>query len=119
MSQETEINSTSTKYKHWSWQQDDNKIVWLNINKADASTNVLSESVLEELEGVLSEVSAASPKGLVIASTKENGFIAGADVKEFTQLKDEASATALIKRGQRVFDKLAALPFPTVALIHG
>ncbi len=119
MNQETETHPTSMQYEHWSWHQDDNGVVWLNIDKAQASTNVLSEAVLEELDGALSEINALSPKGLVIGSAKPNGFIAGADVKEFTQLKDEASATALIKRGQRVFDALEALPFPTVALIHG
>lgn len=118
MSNDSQVTPTSS-YQHWRWSSDGHGIVWLIIDKAGASTNVLSESVLVELESVLSEIAATSPKGMVITSGKANGFIAGADVKEFTTLKDEAAATALIQRGQRVFDQLEGLPFPTVALING
>ena len=108
-----------TQYKNWRWYKDDNNFIWLEIDKAESSTNVLSKDVLEELDDALTEISASSPKGLVITSGKNNGFIAGADINEFTQQADEASATELIQRGQRIFDKLEALSFPTVALING
>ena len=108
-----------TQYKNWRLNTDENNFIWLEIDKADASTNVLSTEVLEELDAALDKVSAASPKGLIITSAKSSGFIAGADINEFLQQKDEASATELIQRGQRIFDKLEALSFPTVALING
>jgi 3-hydroxyacyl-CoA dehydrogenase/enoyl-CoA hydratase/3-hydroxybutyryl-CoA epimerase len=59
------------------------------------------------------------PKGLAILSAKENGFAAGADIDEFTSLKDADEAIAFTVLGNEVFDKIAALPFPTVCLIHG
>src|SRR5205085_7603557 len=59
------------------------------------------------------------PKGLAILSAKENGFAAGADIDEFTTLKSAEEAGAFINLGNEVFDKIAALPFPTLALIHG
>src|SRR5450755_182717 len=56
---------------------------------------------------------------LAILSAKDNGFAAGADIDEFTQLKDADEAIAFTVLGNEVFDKIAALPFPTVALVHG
>jgi 3-hydroxyacyl-CoA dehydrogenase/enoyl-CoA hydratase/3-hydroxybutyryl-CoA epimerase len=59
------------------------------------------------------------PKGLAILSAKDNGFAAGADIEEFTRLKDAEEAMAFTVLGNEVFDKVEALPFPTVAMIHG
>ena len=119
MSQETQENSTPTQFKNWRWEQDENQLAWLYVDKADASTNVLSKDVLEELDQALTDIQKVSPKGLIILSAKKNGFIAGANIKEFTEIKNQDEATALIQRGQRILDKIEGLPFPSVALIHG
>lgn len=110
---------TTQAFKHWRFDVDARNVAWLTLDKQDASTNVLSGDVLEELNRMLDEISAAAPAGMVIVSAKANGFIAGADVGEFTQLSDESEAAALVARGQSIFDRLEALPFPTVARIHG
>ncbi len=55
----------------------------------------------------------------MIRSGKANGFIAGADIKEFTGFKSATDAYALIRGGQLVFERLESLPCPTVAAIHG
>ena len=75
--------------------------------------------MFEELRAVLAELALAPPKGLVIRSAKENGFIAGADIDGFTQLKTVDDAIALVKRGWDAFNELAAVPYPTLALIRG
>ena len=99
---------------------DDDNIAWLHFDKQDSSANVLSASLLEAFYEELLELSEnRKPRGLVILSDKPNGFIAGADVREFTRLENRDQALDAIQRGQAVFDRLAALPFPTVALIHG
>lgn len=98
---------------------DHDNIAWLHFDTQGASTNVLSASMLEDFYKQLLDLEERSPRGLVIMSDKPNGFIAGADVREFTQLQNRAQALDAIQRGQAVFDRLAALPFPTVALIHG
>ncbi len=104
---------------HWRLDTDADGIAWLHFDKADGSTNVLSSATLGELDTQLTALAAQQPRGLVILSDKANGFIAGADVKEFTALTDSASAMALIERGQAVINRIAKLPFPTLALIHG
>lgn len=98
---------------------DQDNIAWLHFNKQGSNTNVLSAAVLEDFYKQLLELAERSPRGLVILSDKPNGFIAGADVREFTRLENRQQALDAIQRGQEVFDRLAALPFPSVALIHG
>ena len=98
---------------------DEDNIAWLHFDKQNASTNVLSASVLEAFYDELLELVERAPRGLVILSDKSNGFIAGADVNEFIRLENHDEAINAIQRGQEVLDRLAALPFPSVALIHG
>ncbi len=104
---------------HWYTETDGDGIVWLHLDKADAATNVLSAEVLQELQGLLGEIESRAPRGLVFLSDKANGFIAGADVSEFTKLTDASDARRAIGAGQGVMDRIDALPFPTVAMIHG
>jgi 3-hydroxyacyl-CoA dehydrogenase/enoyl-CoA hydratase/3-hydroxybutyryl-CoA epimerase len=105
--------------RHWKLERDADGIAWLTFDKAGSSTNTISSEVFDELHGVLAELGTSPPKGLVIRSGKENGFIAGADIDQFTQLKTVEDATALVKRGWDAFDELAATSYPTLALIRG
>ena len=109
----------TTKNVHFHAETDDDNIVWLHFNKADAGTNVLNAEVFDQLDQQLQEITARRPRGLVILSDKANGFIAGADISAFTRIETSAQALAFLRRGQDVFNRLEALPFPTVALIHG
>jgi 3-hydroxyacyl-CoA dehydrogenase/enoyl-CoA hydratase/3-hydroxybutyryl-CoA epimerase len=105
--------------RHWHSRRDGDNIHWLTLDKADASTNTLSQDVLAAFQSVLNELEENRPAGLVIQSGKANGFIAGADVGEFRSLTDAAEVERLVLRGHAVLDRLERLPFPTVALIHG
>jgi 3-hydroxyacyl-CoA dehydrogenase/enoyl-CoA hydratase/3-hydroxybutyryl-CoA epimerase len=105
--------------KHFKLETDRDGVAWLSFDKADASTNVLSAEVMDELDRVFDELAAKNPRGLVIRSAKDSGFIAGADIEEFTKLKDADDAMRLVKRGWDLYNKLAALPFPTLALVNG
>ena len=106
-------------YKNWTIERDANKIVWLHFDKADTSTNVLSSEVLIELNQALDEINNDLPKGVVFISDKKNGFIAGADISEFTTIKDKAEALAFLRRGHDVMNKIEDMKCPTVAMIKG
>ena len=103
------------------WQRtlDTDGIVWLRLDKPDSSANALSATVLRELNDIIGELEKAPPRGVVIGSAKPSGFIAGADIKEFTVLTSVEMARELVRNGQRVFDRLEALRCPTVAMIEG
>jgi len=106
--------------RHWSLVRDADGIAWLTLDKAGATANTLSSDVLEELAGVLDMLDREPPRGLVIRSGKKSGFIAGADVDEFGAGSDiESSARAIVTRGLKLFDRLARVQYPTLALIRG
>lgn len=106
-------------YKHWHLEKDADNIAWLHADKSDSSTNTLSEDMLKELEAIVDHLEGHSPKGLVILSDKNNGFIAGADIKQFTIIKEQEQAAEFIRLGQGIFNRIEKLRFPTVCLIHG
>ncbi len=114
---DTEI--TDKTYQHWRLEQDEENVVWLHLDKADSSTNTLSKAVLMELEDALNHLHRQPPHGLVICSAKKNGFIAGADIREFTHFESQPAALEAIQRGQRIFNLLETLTCPSIALIHG
>jgi len=105
--------------RHWKLDRDGEGFAWLTIDRKGASTNSLSAEVLEELRSALSDLAATPPKGLIIRSGKDNGFIAGADIDDFERVKTVDEALAIVKRGWDIFNELAAAPYPTLALIRG
>ncbi len=105
--------------EHWKLTREDDGYARLSFDKAGATTNTLSAAVLAELNEALDQLDRDPPQGLVIASGKANGFIAGADIDEFGELDNEAGAIALVKRGWDTFERLAAVKYPTLALIRG
>jgi 3-hydroxyacyl-CoA dehydrogenase / enoyl-CoA hydratase / 3-hydroxybutyryl-CoA epimerase len=106
------------KIAHWRGEIDADRVAWLALDKAGASTNSLSRDVMEELDAMLTELAQAKPKAMILTSAKR-GFIAGADIKEFVGIRTPDQAYELIRQGQQVLDKLAALPCPTIAAING
>ncbi len=104
---------------NWKVEEDQDGIVWLHLDKTDSNTNVLSTEILEELDSLLNTYSQQPPRGLVFLSDKDNGFIAGADVKEFNRFETEDDAREAIKHGHKIMNLLEAMSCPTVAMLHG
>ena len=105
--------------RHWKLTGDNEGLAWLVFDRAGSTTNTFSSEALRELGQIADHLASMPPKGLAILSAKDNGFAAGADIEEFTALKDADEAIALTVLGNEVFDKVERLPFPTVAMIHG
>jgi 3-hydroxyacyl-CoA dehydrogenase/enoyl-CoA hydratase/3-hydroxybutyryl-CoA epimerase len=104
---------------NWKVETDAQGIAWATLDRAGESTNALSREVMAELGKLLDEFDQSPPKALVFRSGKEAGFIAGADVAEFSTLDTAEKATALVERGWTLFNRLAAVRYPTLALIRG
>ena len=117
------MTSDTVAFRHWRLEERLGKggdgIARLTLDRAESSANSLSQEVLEELDRLLDGLSGSTARALAICSGKRSGFIAGADIREFTTLGDTAEALQLISRGQTILSRIAALPMPTIALIHG
>jgi len=103
----------------WTLQTDEQGIAWLHLDVPDKSANVLSQAVIKALNHILDEVESSDAKGLIIVSDKKAGFIAGADIEEFTQIHTAEEAKSVIAMAHGVLNRLEGLHIPTLALIHG
>jgi 3-hydroxyacyl-CoA dehydrogenase/enoyl-CoA hydratase/3-hydroxybutyryl-CoA epimerase len=103
----------------WSLEIDADRIAWLSCDTPDASTNVLSAAVLRDLAAKLDDILKQRPAGVIVRSAKSNGFIAGADIHEFLQIRSPEQGFELVRAGQKVLQQLEDLPCPTVAMLHG
>ncbi|MBP6104304.1 MAG: enoyl-CoA hydratase/isomerase family protein [Gammaproteobacteria bacterium] len=107
-------------YQHWTYTLDESTILWLVLDRKNARANTLNAEVLQELSDFLNTLMGPQkPRGLVIQSGKQNGFIAGADIDQFKDLKTMTDASQLIFDAQAILAQLEALPFPSLALIDG
>lgn len=97
----------------------DHHTAHLIFDRKESSANIFDAATLEELNERLTAIEENKEcDGLIILSRKPNIFIAGADLHSLqnTELKD---LSELISLGQFTFNRIAELPFPTVAAIHG
>ena len=107
------------KYKNWKVEHDNDGIAWLHLDVPKSSANTLNELVINELGDIVNELTNNTPTGVVILSDKDSGFIAGADINEFTTFESEEAALVNIQRAHSIFNNIENLKCPTVALIHG
>jgi 3-hydroxyacyl-CoA dehydrogenase / enoyl-CoA hydratase / 3-hydroxybutyryl-CoA epimerase len=99
---------------------DSNGIASLVFDLANEKVNKLSASVLLELEVILDEIEANNKIHLLlIKSNKKDIFIAGADINEIRDIKNESDAYKKVMQGQDILSKIADLKIPTIALING
>ncbi|HVF63487.1 MAG TPA: 3-hydroxyacyl-CoA dehydrogenase NAD-binding domain-containing protein [Casimicrobiaceae bacterium] len=105
--------------QHWTLAREVDGLATLTFDKQRSSTNTLSADAIAEFNTALDELDREAPRALVIRSGKSNGFIAGADIDEFTEIATEAGAIALVRRGWDAFERLAHVRYPTLALIRG
>ena len=97
-------------------------IAVLTIDDPSKGANVLSRSVLGELETHLDALeNRPGLVGLVFRSVKPGIFIAGADLREFVADIEQPpeSVIAVARRSQQLFGRLSKCPFVTVAAIDG
>lgn len=106
-------------YQHWRLETDADGIAWATLDKLGETANSLSVAVMDELARILAQFESAPPKALIFRSGKAAGFIAGADIQEFTQLDTPAKGLELISRGWNLFNRLAAARYPTLAIVRG
>ncbi len=97
-------------------------IALLSLDTPGKSANILSRSMLKELDTRITEAAQTEGlAGLIIASAKPGMFIAGADLREFAASLDKPAEEVVetCRHGQDLFRRLSQGDFVTVAAIDG
>ncbi|MDB3892198.1 3-hydroxyacyl-CoA dehydrogenase NAD-binding domain-containing protein [Alphaproteobacteria bacterium] len=106
-------------YKHFQLAYDEKNICRLAIKVAGKSVNILMSEVMDELSDITKNLATNPPAGLILYSAMERGFIFGADINEFADLKTEADIAGHIKGVLASFARIEDMPCPTTILIDG
>lgn len=97
---------------------DDHGICTLTINRLQ-KMNALNTQVLNELDQAVDVIKEDYKiNAVVITGAGDKAFVAGADIKELSNL-DPVSGEKVSKKGQRIFQKIEDLTIPVVAAVNG
>lgn len=110
---------TELNLKNWRLEPDASGIITAILDKAGESANSLSKDVMDELAILLDNFDTNPPKAVIFRSGKSAGFVAGADINEFRHLDTKEKGLEIIGRGWNLFNRLAAVKYPTLALVRG
>ncbi len=97
--------------------QVDGRVATVTLNRPD-TLNSLSQSVLTELDGAITETERRSDIRAVIITGAGRAFAAGADIDEISKLVAE-TGLAFARHGQAVFSHIEAMGKPVLAAVNG
>ncbi len=98
----------------------DDGIAVLAMDLVGEPVNKITRAVRESMMELFDRIDRDDTiKGAVLISGKPDTFLAGADIEEFTQLKDAEDAERLSRDGQALVEHFEKSRVPFVAAIHG
>ena len=101
-------------------QRRDDGVLVVALDVPGEKLNVLSLGLLDEFSTLLLSIEKdVTIKGVVMVSGKPEGFIAGADIKQFVGVSTAAEAEALAGKGHDLLNRIESSRAPFVAAIHG
>lgn len=110
----------SFEYQNIKLENKDNGVWFLTLNRPEA-LNALNGPLLNEMADALrqlSEMDFDHAKALVITGAGTKAFVAGADIKEMTDMSPE-QAYEFAQKGQSIFQELNLLKIPVIAAVNG
>lgn len=104
--------------------EENEQICTVSVNRPQA-LNALNAQVLAEFGAFITELDARtqspaadSPRVLIITGSGDKSFVAGADIKELSQMS-ASEARAFAEHGQKLFRRLEILKIPVIGAING
>lgn len=94
------------------------QVVTVLIDRAE-KLNALTLPMLDQLDAHLDALDKSETRIVVLRSAGEKVFCVGADISQFSQLTPVGMWNEWIKIGHRIFDRLATLRQPTIAVVDG
>ncbi len=95
----------------------ESKVATVTFN--NPPVNALSQDVLKELETTIDELQGNKDVKVIVLTGTGPVFIAGADIKQFSQIQSEEDGKKAAGFGQRIFTKIEKLNKPVIAAING
>jgi len=106
-------------YENILFEVRDNGVAILTVNRPKV-LNALNQATLDEIDRALDEVTANEAiKVLIVTGAGDKSFVAGADINEFQLLQNAYQAEEMGRKGQRLTQKIEALPKPVIMAING
>ncbi|MGB7347485.1 MAG: 3-hydroxyacyl-CoA dehydrogenase NAD-binding domain-containing protein [Pirellulaceae bacterium] len=107
-------------YKNFTVTTDSRGVCQVVLNVPDRPMNVLDNSVMNELAAIVSMLETVADVNVVVfSSSKESGYLAGADVSAIAGIESPHHAARLIENGQLLFQRIEWLPMTKIVVIHG
>ena len=97
-------------------------IALITMDTPGSSANVLTSELFQELDETFAQLQSRDDlKGAILYSAKPKIFVAGADLKAINATLDwpDERIIQFCEDGRAVMRRLSAMPFATVAAIHG
>ncbi|MEO7217286.1 MAG: fatty acid oxidation complex subunit alpha FadJ [Gemmatimonadaceae bacterium] len=117
---QTEIPTVHTPSSAPVTMQVEDGIAVLSMDIVGQAVNVITRAVRESMMELFDRIDRDETiKGAVLISGKPDNFLAGADIQEFTQLKDAEDAERLSRDGQALVENFEKSRVPFVAAING
>lgn len=99
--------------------QVDGHVATITLNRPD-KLNALDTEMLDILESLMSRIDTdRDVRAVVLRAAGEKAFCAGADINAWADLKPLGMWHTWIRRGHRIFGRLAALRQPSIAVVRG
>jgi len=89
------------------------------ITIARPPANALSSELIQDIGSLLDQLEQDPEVRAILINGEGRFFSAGADIKEFTGIKNGEEFSKLAVKGQQVFEKIENYPKPIIAAIHG
>lgn len=90
------------------------------LDQANSPVNVLSAKMLDDFSNLMDTIEQDNDiKAAVLYSAKPDCWVAGADIKEFMQMKSSEEAGELSRGGNQLLTRLSKLNKPVIAAING
>ena len=84
-----------------------------------AKLNALTVAMLEALAAHLDTLEREGARGLMLTATGNRAFCTGADINAWAGLSPAEFARTWVRGGHRIFDRLARLACPSIAVLQG
>src|SRR5689334_6175128 len=93
-------------------------ILTITINRPDKLNALTKETIIEIGLAMEAAIKDKAVRGIIFTGAGPKAFVAGADISEFTGIKQE-DGKALSAKGHHVFKSIELSPKPVIAAVNG